>query len=216
MLTRKNYYDEKRDKIKQLVIQTIDDLLEMKKYYTSYLDEPTAENKDFFLETEDYVDTNEKKIEKSIQEIISLQYLDKNEIRWLFTMSRMIRELERIGDQLTNIITISNVSDTADLKPLIQEFFHFEEEMMEWLKAGINDDDKQYLEKVIKHDENVNDLNRETYNRLVTLINEKESITESKLKMIIISRFLERVGDHLVNAAKIYVKVLEKRDRERN
>jgi len=209
MLTRRNYYDDKRDKIKQLVMDTVDDLMEMKNYYAKYLDDPTAENKDFILETENYVDNNEKKIEKSIQNIISLQSLDKNEIKWLFTMSRIIRELERVGDQLTNIITISNVSDTTDIQPMIQAFFQFEEDMMEWLKKGIQDDDRNYLEKVISHDENVNQLNRETYNQLVTLINEKEAINESKLKMIIISRFLERVGDHLVNAASIYAKAIE-------
>src|SRR5699024_7007054 len=120
MLTRRNYYDDKRDKIKQLVMDTVDDLMEMKNYYAKYLDDPTAENKDFILETENYVDNNEKKIEKSIQNIISLQSLDKNEIKWLFTMSRIIRELERVGDQLTNIITISNVSDTTDIQPMIQ------------------------------------------------------------------------------------------------
>lgn len=209
MLTRRNYYDDKRDKIKRLVTGTVDDLIEMKNYYSKYLEDPTAENKEFIFEMEDYVDKNEKKIEKSIQDIISLQSLDKNEIKWLFTMSRIIRELERVGDQLTNIITISNVSDTTDIGPMIQAFFQFEEDMMDWLKKGIQDDDTHYLKKVISHDENVNQLNKETYNQLVTLINEKESITESKLKMIIISRFLERVGDHLVNAASIYMKVIE-------
>src|SRR5699024_445335 len=158
MLTRRNYYDDKRDKIKHLVTGTIDDLVEMKNYYVQYLEHPTAENKAFILETERYVDKNEKKIEKSIQDIISLQSLDKNEIKWLFTMSRIIRELERVGDQLTNIITISNVSDTTDIRPMIQTFFQFEEDMMDWLKQGIQDDDISYLEKVISHDENVNQL----------------------------------------------------------
>lgn len=208
MLTRRNYYDERRERIKELVIQTLDDLSEMKSLYTTYLENPTAENKGYILETEDYVDKNEKKVEKTIQEIISLQHLDKQEIKWLFTMSRIIRELERVGDQLTNIITISKVADTKDLRPMINQFFHYEDEMMTWLRAGIYEDDIDELEKVIAHDENVNQLNRKTYDELVTLINEQESITESRLKMIIISRFLERVGDHLVNAARIYAKVI--------
>lgn len=80
--------------------------------------------------------------------------------------------------------------------------------MIAWLKSGIENDDIDELEKVITNDENVNQLNRETYDQLVTLINEKETITESKLKTVIISRFLERVGDHLVNAARIYAKAI--------
>ena len=210
MLTRSNYYDEKRDKVKTLVIETLDDLSEMKRQYINYLDKPTSENKENILETENYVDKNEKKVEKTIQEIISLQHLDKQEIKWLFTMSRIIREMERVGDQLTNIITISKVADNHDLRPMIHQFFHYEDEMMAWLKSGIENDDINDLEKVIGHDEHVNQLNKETYNRLVTLINDKENITESNLKMIIISRFLERLGDHLVNAARIYAKVIGK------
>lgn len=216
MLTRRNYYDDRRDKIKRLVIQTLDDLTEMKVHYINYLESPTSENKSYILETEDYVDKNEKKVEKTIQEIISLQHVDKMEIKWLFTMSRIIRELERVGDQMTNIITISKVADTEDLRPMINQFFHYEDEMMTWLKAGIEEDDIDELEKVITHDENVNQLNRETYDQLVTLINEKETITESKLKTIIISRFLERVGDHLVNAARIYAKAIGNKKIERN
>ncbi|HLR03911.1 MAG TPA: PhoU domain-containing protein [Virgibacillus sp.] len=208
MLTRQNYYDNRRDKIKRLVIQTLDDLTEMKAHYINYLENPTSENKGYILETEDYVDKNEKKVEKTIQEIISLQHLDKLEIKWLFTMSRIIRELERVGDQMTNIITISKVADTEDIQPMIHQFFQYEDEMIAWLKSGIENDDIDELEKVITNDENVNQLNRETYDQLVTLINEKETITESKLKTVIISRFLERVGDHLVNAARIYAKAI--------
>ncbi|MFK4996781.1 PhoU domain-containing protein [Bacillus sp. N9] len=63
------------------------------------------------------------------------------------------------------------------------------------------------------HDRHVNKLNKGTYKDLVESINEQETITESRLKMIIISRFLERMGDHLVNIAGTYLELLSEIDR---
>jgi len=123
-------------------------------------------------------------------------------------MSRMIRELERIGDQMTNIITISKLSDVKELQQMIRQFFHYIEDMMSQLKVGIEEENNEVLKTVIEIDKQVNTLNKNTYSEVATLINLEEPMTESKLKMVVISRFLERIGDHLVNAARIYLKVI--------
>ncbi|HLR09110.1 MAG TPA: phosphate uptake regulator PhoU [Bacillota bacterium] len=209
MLTRQNYYQEKRSEIKRLVLQILSDLAKMTDHFEHYLKQPTKENKNFILDNENYVDKNEKRIEKHILEIISLEQLDTNEIKWLLSMNRIIRELERVGDQLTNIITISDVIDTDVLRPTIKRFFHYEQDMIRWLTQGIETNDAAKLQDVIAHDEHVNHLNKETYQQLVDRINEKEELTESKLKIVIISRFLERIGDHLVNAARTYREMIE-------
>src|SRR5699024_11735916 len=107
---------------------------------------------------------------------------------------------ERIGDQMTNIITISKVTDTDDLRPMIHQFFHYENKMLTWLKNGICDDHFELLQQVIDHDQDVNRLNKNTYNELVFLINQQKAITENKIKTVIISRSVERNGDHLGNA----------------
>ncbi|MFA1819948.1 hypothetical protein ACDX78_07105 [Virgibacillus oceani] len=44
-------------------------------------------------------------------------------------MNRMIRDLVRIEDQLINIITISEGQDAKELKPLIREYFKYEQKM---------------------------------------------------------------------------------------
>lgn len=212
MLTRSNYHQEKRDNIKQLAMDVIDELMEMTVHFKAYLKEPTKETKQFILKNENYVDKNEKKIESYILEIISLQQLDIHEIKWLLTMNRIIRELERVGDQLTNIITFSNVLDAEFLRPKIKPFFEYQREMMQWLKEGITSDQASKLQNVIEHDQHINILNKETYQQFVEKIHEQEKLTESRLKMVIISRFLERIGDHLVNAAKLYKKVVEENE----
>ncbi|SES88931.1 Phosphate uptake regulator [Oceanobacillus limi] len=210
MLTRQNYFQEKRYEIKNLTLSILDNLDEMTDYYIAYLNNPSDENRNHILEAENYVDHNERKIEKYISEIISLQQLDVHDIKWLLAMNRIIRDLERIGDQLTNIITISDDTDAKELKPMIRKFFQYEQKMITWLIHGMNNDDIVSLDKVVQHDEHVNKLNKDTYQNVADLIKNHKKISESKLKMIIISRFLERIGDHLVNIARTYQKIVWK------
>jgi len=208
MLIRQNYQDERRTQIKKLVLETLDDLIQMTIYYEAFLEDPTDENRDFVLNTENYVNKNEKRIERYILEVISLEQLNTNEIKWLFSINKMIRDLERIGDQLINIVVISDIVDVKELRPIINDFFQYEQDMMHWLMDGIKHNHIEKLDQVISHDKHVNNLNKDTFKGLVHLIDENETLTESKLKTIIISRFLERIGDHLVNVAETYKKVV--------
>ncbi|GAB3796528.1 phosphate signaling complex PhoU family protein [Virgibacillus kimchii] len=204
MLSRENYYVKKREEMKHLTLSIIDRLLKMTDYYIAYLNNPSDRQREYIFQAEEQVDQIERKIESYIVETISLQQLNMNEIKWLFAINRIIRDLERIGDQLTNIITISEGQDVAELKPLIREFFSYEQKMMYWLIEGIENEDVTLLEQVISHDQHVNKLNKNTYQMLVNHVEGEEKVTESKLKTIVISRFLERIGDHLVNSAKTY------------
>src|SRR5699024_1270567 len=204
MLIRKNYYDYKHNKIENLVLDVIDFLNQMMEQSVDFLLQPSKHNKSTIIETEENINYYEKKTEKNIMEIISLEQLDTSEIKWMFSMSRIIKELERVGDQLVNILTISDMVDTNELRSTVSEFFKYEQTMIEYLRLGIKNDDHNKLKAVIDHDVYVNKLNKETFQEMVDLIHETESFTESKLKVVIVSRFLERVGDHLVNAAKLY------------
>src|SRR5699024_7836240 len=163
MLIRQNYQDERRTQIKKLVLETLDDLIQMTVYYEAFLEDPTDENRDIVLKTENYVNKNEKRIERYILEVISLEQLNTDEIKWLFSINRMIRDLERIGDQLTNIIVLSDIVDINELRPMINDFFKYEQDMMRWLSEGIENKCIDKLEKVIAHDKHVNNLNKDTF-----------------------------------------------------
>lgn len=208
MLIRKNYYDYKRNKIENLVLEVIDYLNQMMEQSVDFLLEPSKYNKSTIMETEHSINYYEKKTEKNIMEIISLEQLDKSEIKWMFSMGRIIKDLERVGDQLINILTVSDMDDTNELRNTVSNFFKYEQTMIKYLSLGIKNDDQEKLKEVIEHDVYVNNLNKETFQEMVDLI-EKESFTESKLKVVIVSRFLERVGDHLVNAAKLYKRSID-------
>ena len=154
---------------------------------------------------------SEERVNDHILELLSLQPVAKDKVKELFGISRIAGLLERVGDQLINLLTISDGENAAELMPMIEQFFHYEREMMGWLIQGIEKNDRHLLELVISHDQYVNRLNKGTYQSVVHSVQEQEKITESNLKTIIMSRFLERLGDYLVTIAKIYHDFLDTR-----
>src|SRR5690625_1376626 len=137
LLERSNYYDNKRKEIKAVVIEIIEKLMEMTEHFKLYLAKPTKENKKIVLKNESFVDRYEEKLKEDILEIISLQQLEIKEIEWLLMMNRIIRELERVGDQLTNIITFSDAIDISTLQEKTKPFLKYGEQMTIWLGKGI-------------------------------------------------------------------------------
>ncbi|MFC4618523.1 phosphate uptake regulator PhoU [Camelliibacillus cellulosilyticus] len=216
MLTRNNYYDRVKKEIERIVLNMVDDLDTLMDRCVEYLGAPSRENKSFLLAAEDEIDQEEKEIEDYILNFISVQTLSITDIKWLFTMHRIIRELERTGDQITNVMTICNAKDEEEAKRTVEQFFELERAMVAGLKRGIESKEIATLENVMSQDAKVNELNRETYQTMTHLMNDNKINAEFGSKLIIVSRFLERFGDHIVNAAKLYKKyIIFERDHER-
>src|SRR5690625_4920148 len=154
--------------------------MEMTEHFKLYLAEPTRDNKKTVLKNESFVDRYEKRLKEDILEIISLQQLEIKEIEWLLMMNRIIRELERVGDQLTNIITFSDAIDISTLHKKTKHFLKYSKQMMIWLGEGIQKDNTKTLKDVIHHDEHINVLNKETYQHLIHRIHEQEELTEDR------------------------------------
>src|SRR5690625_6796997 len=98
-------------------------------------------------------------------------------------MNRIIRELERVGDQLTDIITFSDAIDISTLQEKTKPFLKYGEQMMIWLGKGIQNDDPKTLQDVIQHDEHINVLNKKTNNNFVNRILDKKDLKETKKKI---------------------------------
>ncbi|HEY4599703.1 MAG TPA: phosphate uptake regulator PhoU [Cerasibacillus sp.] len=209
MLKRQSYHKMMRTQMKVAVLDILNHILKMTSDYLAYLAKPSDDKKALLLDQEKYIDQSEQKINDMILELITLQPLTKDDVKELFGIGRIAGQLERVGDQLINLLTISEGEDVEVLKPVVESFFKYEYDMMEWLLKGIKNEDAELLKKVIRYDEHVNKLNIGTYESLVHSVEEHQEITGSNLKTIIAGRFLERLGDYLVTIAKTFIDILE-------
>jgi phosphate transport system protein len=62
--------------------------------------------------------------------------------------------------------------------------------------------DAAMAENVLQLDDQVDDMNRDAFRSLGSLIKEKPELAPQALNALIISRNLERVGDHATNIAE--------------
>lgn len=208
MLIRNNYYTQRRKRIKDKVLEITVLLKSMISKTGDFLLTSDKQLKLDINNIEDEVNKLEEEIESNILEIISLEQLDTNEIKWLFAISRIIRELERVGDQLINVVSISQVIGEEKIQPKIQNYFKQEKAMIELLYDGIYYEDKHKLNNVRLKDKFVNALDAETMQEMQATIENDIKISESQLKLVMASRFLERIGDHLSNVAKVFSQAL--------
>lgn len=208
MLIRKNYYSKRRYQIKEMVLEILVHLDQMVMKMSNYLSNPEDKTKEEIQTIEEQINSYENKIEKYILEIVSVVQLDTSEIKWIFSMSRIIRELERVGDQVINVLTVCHVLDTLELQESVNKFFEHELKMIQYLSEGIENDDIKKIEATISHDNYVNYLEEKTISNMISVINKGDAFTEGNLKMVMVSRFLERIGDHLANTAKAYQRTL--------
>jgi phosphate transport system protein len=147
--------------------------------------------------------------------LTALQQPVGRDVRFLFMASRIATELERIGDQAVNICeNAHHVLKAAPLKPLVDlpRMGEIAEAMVrKSIEALVNRDCE--LARVVLEDEEQVDLYRDQIFRvLLTYMMADPGTIERALALILMSRNLERVGDHATNIAEEVIYLVEGRE----
>ena len=115
----------------------------------------------------------------------------------------MITDMERIGDQtadIAEIIISAGMSEVGDVKKI--------EEMSAGVARMVNDSVTAYVErdlelarKVMEADDNIDGLFDDIRRSIINLIAEGNR-GEQGVDLIMIAKYLERIGDHATNIAE--------------
>ena len=147
--------------------------------------------------------------------LTALQQPVGSDVRFLFMASRIATELERIGDLAVNICeNAHHVLKSAPLKPLVDlpRMGEISESMVrKSIEALVNRDCD--LARVVLEEEKEVDLFRDQIFRvLLTYMMADPGTIERALALILMSRNLERVGDHATNIAEEVIYLVEGRE----
>jgi phosphate transport system protein len=147
--------------------------------------------------------------------LTALQQPVGSDVRFLFMASRIATELERIGDQAINICeNAHHVLKAPPLKPLVDLplMGELSEGMVrKSIEALVKRDCE--LARVVLEDEKDVDLFRDQIFRvLLTYMMADPGTIERALSLILMSRNLERVGDHATNIAEEVIYLVEGRE----
>ncbi len=154
------------------------------------------------IKEDDHIDEMELTLEERSTRLIAMnQLVDKN-LRMVIVISKILSDIERIGDHAVNIadkvleingeelrIPLDNIIKMADLA--IKRFH-------ESLDAFVNMD-VMLAKKVAKEDEELDILDQEILREMINLISGEQEFDKQATALMFVGRFLERIGDHSTN-----------------
>jgi phosphate transport system protein len=125
-----------------------------------------------------------------------------SDLRKIVACLKAVGDIERIGDYAVHAAKrAKELSDEKYVKPLIDipKMLVLGGEM---LRDGVNalvNNDIELARKTARRDEEMDSLNKQVYRELLTLMLEDKDNIKQATKLLFLSRFLERMGDHAVN-----------------
>ena len=151
------------------------------------------------------IDTQEKKIESLCLKLLLQQQPVAKDLRLISSALKMVTDMERIGDHATDIseITIA-LADKSYIKKLEHIQQMAKETMIMLVKsieAFVNKDIEE-ADSVIKRDDVVDDLFSKVKTELVQMIHENVDVGEQATDLLMVAKYLERIGDHATNISE--------------
>ena len=150
------------------------------------------------------IDQMERDIESRCMKLLLHQQPVARDLRLISAALKMITDMERIGDQaedIAEIVTFLN-GHTMEGLELIEEMAR---ETIEMVTASVDafvKKDVELARNVIHKDDIVDDYFSKVKCGIITLIAENPADGEFALDLLMIAKYLERIGDHATNIAE--------------
>ncbi|MDX1763508.1 MAG: phosphate signaling complex protein PhoU [bacterium] len=156
----------------------------------------------------------EVEIDEAAIQILALRQPTAKDLRFLTTALKIGTDIERIGDEAVNIAERAiELNKEPHLKPYIDipRMAEMAEQMLkDSLDAFVNHNTRLAL-KVCKEDDFIDDLNRQILRELLTYMIEDPATVSRAMKIVFVSKYLERIADHSTNIAEMVVYMVEGR-----
>lgn len=169
------------------------------------LDEEMAKK---LIEFDDQIDYYEHMVTLTALEIIALQQPVAKDLRFIVSSIEIARNLERLGDQGVNIAQrVSNLTKYRDitLNTCKVNIDSMAKEALFMLESAIDafvTEDLTKAQKVIAHDDIVDQFKRDQIAYIKECIKEKSQLVEVGIEYLIVVQNLERVADLACNIAE--------------
>lgn len=166
-------------------------------------------------EREEQVNSLQIEIDDMAVKITATQQPVGSDVRFLFMAARITSELERIGDQAINICqNAQHLLKAPPLKPFVDIPIMAEiaQRMVRDSLDALIRKDVSIAERVLTEEDKVDAFRDQVFRELLTYMMADPATIPRALSLILISRNLERVGDHATNIAEEVIYWIQGRD----
>lgn len=169
------------------------------------------------LDIDGEIDRKEREIENICMKLLLRQQPVATDLRVISSALKMISDMERIGDQASDIVELAKFLKDSDIKHSIH-LDEMAEEVIKMVDESVDsfvNKDLYMARTVIISDDIVDNYFDDIKKRLVKLIAENQNEGEEFIDLLMIAKYLERIGDHATNIAEwVEYSILGKHDTE--
>ena len=151
------------------------------------------------------VDEYEMAIEKKCMRILLKQQPVAKDFRVVSTALKMITDIERFGDQAADI---GDLVSTMPGETYIKKLTHITamgDLALKMVRDSVNsfiNNDEPLADEVIRLDDERDELFLTVKNELIELIKVDANNGDQAIELMMVAKYLERIGDHAVNVAE--------------
>lgn len=156
------------------------------------------------MEAESQIDQMEKEIEGLCLRLLLQQQPVAKDLRTISSALKMISDMERIGDQASDIAEITKYVKNNETKSKVH-IKDMGEAAIKMVIGSIDSfvkKDKELARSVISYDDIVDNLFDKVKEELIELISFDSKNGEFCIDMLMIAKYIERIGDHATNIAE--------------
>ena len=160
------------------------------------------------MEHDEAVDQEQKKIENICFQLLIQRQPVARDLRTITAALKMVTDMERIGDHAADIseLTIMMADDAEimnrdDLKKMSAEAVIM---LLHAIEAYV-ERDMDKAREVIAHDDIVDELFIKVKGELIEAIGKNPECGEHAADMLMVNKYLERIGDHATNIAELVI-----------
>lgn len=166
------------------------------------LNEQDVEAAEALIDFDEQVDEIYVEVERSTEALLARQTPVAGDLRLVLAMLHVNLHLERMADYCVTIAKMvrlsSDLRSDDDMTAAFEEMAEQATAMLTIAMDAFAGRDQQTAESLVTMDELINRHNRRVVERVMDL-GVDSSLREWGLRMIIVSRCLERIGDHVVD-----------------
>lgn len=150
------------------------------------------------------IDQKEREIEAMCLKLILRQQPVATDLRIVSSALKMITDMERIGKQssdIAEIVTMANIGDTDDTDDLHSMAMAAIKMVTGSIEAFVKKD-ADAAREVIEYDDVVDGYFDRIKRTIIDQFSRPDCDSEYAIDMLMIAKYLERIGDHAVNIAE--------------
>ena len=164
------------------------------------------------IERDQQVNAYDVEVDETCVSLLALHQPAAGDLRFITTAMKIVTDLERMGDQAVNIAQrVLELNREPQLKPYI-DLPRMAEKAQRMVKESLDAfvaRDTELARRVCAEDAEVDALKEQIFRELLTFMMEDARTIPRAIRLILISRFLERLADHATNIAEMVIYMVE-------